>query len=541
MMNLSLYRDENIILTEINKIVSSENYIEVIAEILLRDFAGSVKKIELSNPAEILNYNELAFLIGTWIKNYNNQISPNAPEILIEQTDDLLLEYHQSMFFNNFDLSDMDKSAFEIFDNGSLFKETFFYSSTAGYDTQYITLLCEKYKYDKEWLKSSRNIDIELLSPFFDMVKGIINNRLWNLQRQSKKISSKEKVNIFIFNNEELLGAKARYKPIVESLTLQLSNGVNNQFLDIADFNEFLVKPIIKIDSEKYFIPSPYFIAESLYESPFYWMNEDKAYKAISANNRGNGAEDIVFRMLSKVFAKDKIDRNVKIKINSTKTLTDIDVMVQTEEFVIIFQIKSKKLTALSKKGELEAIKSDFSKAVVDANKQAEISIKALQDFQRYTFENINPSKLNHISNKKFLTVIVLLDQYPAITHQTHILLGETMETPPIAFSIFDLETLLIHLQTSEKFGDYIDKRTQYSKFYRSANEMQYLGYYLKHGMKKPSENEMVYIPPTYGTDIDASQHKKAVDKLSSKIPAIGRNQPCPCGSGKKFKHCHLK
>jgi preprotein translocase subunit SecA len=21
--------------------------------------------------------------------------------------------------------------------------------------------------------------------------------------------------------------------------------------------------------------------------------------------------------------------------------------------------------------------------------------------------------------------------------------------------------------------------------------------------------------------------------------PKIGRNDPCPCGSGKKFKHCH--
>ena len=25
---------------------------------------------------------------------------------------------------------------------------------------------------------------------------------------------------------------------------------------------------------------------------------------------------------------------------------------------------------------------------------------------------------------------------------------------------------------------------------------------------------------------------------ISSKI---GRNDPCPCGSGKKYKHCHLK
>ncbi|MFL5024936.1 MAG: SEC-C metal-binding domain-containing protein, partial [Microvirga sp.] len=21
--------------------------------------------------------------------------------------------------------------------------------------------------------------------------------------------------------------------------------------------------------------------------------------------------------------------------------------------------------------------------------------------------------------------------------------------------------------------------------------------------------------------------------------PKVGRNEPCPCGSGKKFKHCH--
>ncbi|RLQ23827.1 hypothetical protein DWB85_01360 [Seongchinamella sediminis] len=25
------------------------------------------------------------------------------------------------------------------------------------------------------------------------------------------------------------------------------------------------------------------------------------------------------------------------------------------------------------------------------------------------------------------------------------------------------------------------------------------------------------------------------------KTPAIGRNYPCRCGSGKKFKHCHAQ
>ena len=22
-------------------------------------------------------------------------------------------------------------------------------------------------------------------------------------------------------------------------------------------------------------------------------------------------------------------------------------------------------------------------------------------------------------------------------------------------------------------------------------------------------------------------------------VPKVGRNEPCPCGSGRKYKHCH--
>ena len=30
-------------------------------------------------------------------------------------------------------------------------------------------------------------------------------------------------------------------------------------------------------------------------------------------------------------------------------------------------------------------------------------------------------------------------------------------------------------------------------------------------------------------------------EKLGKKYENIGRNEPCPCGSGKKFKKCHGK
>ena len=30
-------------------------------------------------------------------------------------------------------------------------------------------------------------------------------------------------------------------------------------------------------------------------------------------------------------------------------------------------------------------------------------------------------------------------------------------------------------------------------------------------------------------------------DSLATDLPRVGRNDPCPCGSGKKYKSCHGK
>lgn len=34
---------------------------------------------------------------------------------------------------------------------------------------------------------------------------------------------------------------------------------------------------------------------------------------------------------------------------------------------------------------------------------------------------------------------------------------------------------------------------------------------------------------------------KKTPQKAATQYSGVGRNDPCPCGSGKKFKHCHGK
>jgi preprotein translocase subunit SecA len=32
-----------------------------------------------------------------------------------------------------------------------------------------------------------------------------------------------------------------------------------------------------------------------------------------------------------------------------------------------------------------------------------------------------------------------------------------------------------------------------------------------------------------------------AAHSMAGQVPKVGRNDPCPCGSGKKYKHCHGK
>ena len=44
-----------------------------------------------------------------------------------------------------------------------------------------------------------------------------------------------------------------------------------------------------------------------------------------------------------------------------------------------------------------------------------------------------------------------------------------------------------------------------------------------------------------YGADEEGADVLGAQDFAGEQaaLPKVGRNEPCPCGSGKKYKHCH--
>ena len=54
-------------------------------------------------------------------------------------------------------------------------------------------------------------------------------------------------------------------------------------------------------------------------------------------------------------------------------------------------------------------------------------------------------------------------------------------------------------------------------------------------------ENEMLnpQAQNPEGTLIGDERSRLPIDALPAGWEVTGRNAPCPCGSGRKFKHCH--
>jgi preprotein translocase subunit SecA len=53
----------------------------------------------------------------------------------------------------------------------------------------------------------------------------------------------------------------------------------------------------------------------------------------------------------------------------------------------------------------------------------------------------------------------------------------------------------------------------------------------------------VTYSAPTESGDVQTTVDPDTVRRTASapEVPRVGRNEACPCGSGKKYKHCHGK
>jgi preprotein translocase subunit SecA len=55
------------------------------------------------------------------------------------------------------------------------------------------------------------------------------------------------------------------------------------------------------------------------------------------------------------------------------------------------------------------------------------------------------------------------------------------------------------------------------------------------------SLSNVTYTAPTETGEVETTTDAATARQATGQWPRVGRNDPCPCGSGKKYKHCHGK
>jgi len=455
--------------------------------------------------------------------------------------------------------------------------EAIFYAGDGVYDFQYLEYLDRKYKYDKDWLLENKNFDIEIVSNLTKEIKAILQKKSTKLtqldikdtfpeiaEKASKKLRkqhSQEEIeeitkqqytiatfyqyrNLFpntydiekvekhdweIFYNNLLnlfviqevdFSNKDNIRGFFENFSFIPSAVINKGYNGPGYFNILNTKPLININNGKYFIPINYLVAEAVYETPFYWMYEDKTYLNKASKHRGDVGEEIAYDFLSKIFGIENTYKSVLVTTKKGQPETDIDVLCTLGNKALCVQIKSKKLTINAKRGDAAQLSKDFQGAIQDAYDQGLVSRSSIMESRaKFTDSDGNEIRLNHNINEVYIMVITT-ENYPGLVHQVRTLLSKQENDPfPLTLSIFDLELLCHYLTDPYDFLYYIRQRIDLMEYFMADDELGFLGYHLNSKLWKDERYAHCYIDPVFAGHIDRNYYpyKIGMSSLVSK------------------------
>jgi len=549
-----IFEDFHIILQEIDKV----------------DFRSRLMKNEVSLLIGFLIQKQIDFTIPDTPLDVI-KLKERTYKLMSELHMSLMTPYIEKMqnhFQQKNEKIDFRKKMKSFYGDDYMFIEPIFYANDGVYDFQYTDFLERKYCYDKQWLLENRNFDFHKTKIILQRIKDILQEKskkvnFFSLKENLPKIKEELKevypyenfeksfndllpsyefyqyVNLF-FNLPEKkslvdltfspeFGWNAFYNNLIELFVVRredfdnevnidsflynfsiIINGekINNNFNQIGDFNLFNAQPILQIDNERFFVPITFSLFEACYESPYYWMLQDKTYIDTLAKNRGTISEEISFDFLLKVFGKEKTYKSVKITSKKGSDDTDIDVLCILGSKALCVQVKSKKLTEFSKKGSFVHLLKDFKGAVQDAYEQGIISrYKILARESKFYDENNIEIVLSESIDEVYI-MGVTSENYPSLTHQTHTLLEKKENEPfPLFLTVFDLELLTHYLNNPYDLLYYVRQRIDLMDYFIAESEMIYLGYHLEYKLWKIPNNNIVSLDADFGGVIDRNYY----------------------------------
>ncbi|MCF7941039.1 MAG: preprotein translocase subunit SecA [Spirochaetia bacterium] len=221
-----------------------------------------------------------------------------------------------------------------------------------------------------------------------------------------------------------------------------------------------------------------------------------------------NGVKEIVDDLTEEVLSKHKDPKSMQ------KLLQE----ALTEQFLVAPEIKTDNLTVKTKDQLVDDIAGALSKDL--DGKIAQIGTERFNAFLRYQYlKQIDTKWQDHLERLEALREAVYLRSYA----QKNPLLEYKLE----GFDIFDSM-----LQEIKQYIARTAMRVQIQK----KGTARYSA-----PVQKVSEvhNDVMQFGQSKTQSASAAAASPAQAQIKRTYPKVGRNDPCPCGSGKKYKHCH--
>ncbi|QEY25173.1 hypothetical protein D0T92_00510 [Neisseria zalophi] len=495
---------------------------------------------------------ELLTLLALVIKNnpYFFQDEKPIPEILeknIQTIKELLNNLHN--IFTQPIVKNMREKAnvmhtqqnFELFNESDVFlteesiREAIFYGGDGVYSFQYQDLGCLKYLKDNDWFVKNKGFSIRVafyvLEIIFDLHHIKIDYALTNkneisledfILSKTEIINFLEKKSVNNFPIDEL-------QSFIDAFCLKNIDDINN-FRQIDDFNPLSAYPFINLSDDKFLIFDLFTISQALYETPFFWMLNDKQYKNIALKNRGDFTEDFTYKILCNVFGEKNVWKNVDLYsehdgIKSKNKSGEIDILVNVSGHALVFQAKAKKLTLESRKGNIAQISNDFSKAIQDAYDQA-VNCSEILLTNQYTAKVNN--EIIRLPKIEFCYPICILSEYfPALVMQVRLLLEEhniNNIAHALVLDVFLLDLMSKTLLTPLDFLHFISSFSKSRSIFLANTQIEILSSHLKANWLCLEEDvNLVYLDDSLSFNLDIYISKirgKMLDEHDINIPS---------------------
>jgi len=491
------------VLDQIAKFAEYDSFKEVIAKFVLEDKCGTIEEMKTQDIQETLDYNELMLLMGLWVKHVDrSRTFPNDQvDVVAGNVRRLLKELHEAFFEGS--TPNLKADLAEIVN----YKELFFYAPTHAYDLQYANLVSAKYREDADWVRNFTGLRIEDLAGYFYYVKRLLTDRLNDTRFVEHATAKGKLVRVFTVDRRRD-GALFKIKGFPEFLeyfAISRNEIAKGELLDIGDYNHCRAKPILKLDENRYFIPSTYHLAEAMWERFFYQMGKSD-YMPTALRHRGDFSERIVYCYAKSCFPN--VYRNLLVFRNKAESITDIDVCAIHGETAVLFMVKSKKLTLLSRKGNIRDVYVNHKGAILSSFEQGQLARRHILDkdcFLRCGDQDVGDA-VKEV--KEILIYTVVLDDYPFLNFQSNVFLKHSPDAP-ISISIFDLEVILNYVTGPDDFVQYTRLRQSLMGKMQMASEMSFLEFYRTHREERFDNYDLVQLDNDWGQSLDADFYEK--------------------------------